>query len=186
MEDLIKNYEDRETTRAYNVSGSPSMNHSAGTSGHTPPLQSGISCPATSCTPCPSHCSKLAPFHPVYCSSVQLPCSGMFYGSNKEHKGIIDSLNALKVKVDKIESEIVAVINCNDSKASTNSNADDDFNEKCTLPLDRPIPRNPQDTPTVMEIVTETEVHAANESVNEGSKYYLRVVLYHLPDPLRK
>ena len=183
MEDLIKSYEERETTKAHqglrSVPGQQSVD--ATRTCQASPSSCHLSDHTHSCPPCASACSPCTPPH---CSSRPLifschgprnqpdilackSCSLNKPGYLSENDTVISSLNDLKRKVDKIEGELIDVVNHIEAKDLPSDDISNSNSIERRPSPSRPSYQNPAAIPAydLIEVVEVAEVHAADDSI---------------------
>ena len=109
---------------------------------------------------CPSHRNQSVS-HVCKSSSPNIP------GNISEKDAIVSSLNDLKTKVDKIEGELIDVVNQIEAKTHPTRNESINSNKKRKLSPSRPSYQNPVDIPAydLIETIEVAEVHAADDSI---------------------
>ena len=198
MEDLIKSYEGRETAKAYEElrpapPGQQPAYSKCPCRSSPPPchylehFHTCISCAASQSSRSPPHCPKPCP--PVSsCPTNHCDSCAVTKPANAQHNdAMATSLNNLKNKVDRMEHDLIDIVNLVETKTSTSNSDDNTSNsvKKRKLSQSRPTFRNPGDIPGYdsIEVIEVAEIHAADESVTSVDEFVGESEATHPHDP---
>ena len=176
MEELIKTYEDRLTNHAHTTAPGPPMPHMSTCT----PSTSSVPSPPSQPTCCPgrSATASVTPCYVPVCHSFQpmrethhTSCSGHGRShdcstNSSEIKLILESISKLKHSVEKVQEEIIDVVNSVDKLSTKDAQIDGEQITDASPDHLRPLYRNPKDIPDFEEIhsIETVQIHAIDQN----------------------